>query len=89
MLDVRALYIDYKEDSFDRDMELSKRKAYGVAEELKNEYNIESFVNPKMGSHGGVVSMSMDVEDDKLIKKVFKAIKKSKPYSIEIEWKDA
>ena len=89
MLEIRVLYIDYKEDSFDRDMELSERKAYGVAEELKNEYNIDSFVNPKMGSHGGVVTTSMDVEDDKLIKKVFKAIKKSKPYSISIEWKDA
>ena len=86
MLDFKAMFIDYKDDSLENDMELSKRKAAGFVNRLESEYGICSFINEKIKADGGYVTVNFQVEDDKLIKKIFKVAKKYEPYFIGIEW---
>lgn len=87
MIEFRIMIIDYKKDSYERDEDSMQQKAENIREELKTGFDIDPFVNYKKGCDGPYVTIEFE-SLDKDIKKVFKLIKKNKPYSIQIEWRE-
>ena len=87
MLRFKTLVIDYKKDARERDEDLMRQKAENIREQLKNVFNIEAFVNYKTGCYGPLVSIEFEARD-RDIKKIFKLIRKQKPYTIETEWRE-
>lgn len=87
MIQFRAMIIDYKNDSFERDEDSMQQKAESIREELKTGFDIDPFINYKKGCHGSLVTIEFE-SLDKDIKRIFKLIKKNEPYAIDIEWKE-
>lgn len=88
MIEFSLHYIDYKEGSLEKDTNFSKRKANVLRDYLLEEHDIDASVNCRNRSNGPIITMSFMAEN-RDIKKIFKAAKRTEPYSINIEWKDA